>query len=884
MRFCARWQAFSLFAFFISAALQAQTPIGIQSPEAFFGFRMGADRELADWASLERYVEEVAAQSDRVEIADAGPSTGGRRMLGVIVSAPENIARLEEIRTNSMRLSDPRGLDARAAAAIVERQPVIVAIGMSVHSSEVGATQAAPELLNRLATSQDPDVLRVLREVVLIVFPSLNPDGHVLTVDWYRKGKGTEHEGAELPGLYHRYAGHDLNRDAFMLNMAETRGMANFFYRRWRPQVFLAMHQMGPYGARFFVPPNTDPIDPNYDPLIWRTAGLLGNAMALRLEEDGHSGVLQHALYDYFSPGYEDAALLGHNTVSLLTEAASAQVATPITIARDQLAGNGRGFPDHRASMAFPHPWPGGTWRLRDIVDYGLSAIHGLLDAAARYRSELVRNFYDLGARQVALGVKGGPFAFIIPPDQFDLHSAQRLTQLLIDGAVDVERALEAFRVADVAYPAGTNIVLMAQPYRAYAKTLLEVQTYPARQTAAITPDRPYDVTGWTLPLQMNVKVDRIDQSFEPPPTARLDRATIPPARVWGEPELTRRAQMPKGSYYVIEGRGNGASIAANRLLKIGAKVSWSDAPIALQGFTYGKGALVVSEAAGVRPAIEGIAQQLGLRVTAALGPAPRNVRPIGQARVGLYQSWVANTDEGWTRWVLEQYEFPFETLTDTDVRRGSLRARFDAIILPDQDAGLLLTGHPAGSMPAEYTGGLGMEGTAMLKQFVDAGGTLVANDSAAALAVELLGAPVRDTTIGVGSDEFFCPGSIVRISLDDDPLTYGMPQESAGFFSFSSAYDVVPSTSTAPGTASATTARIVARYARSNVLMSGWLEGERVIAGRGAVVEVKSGHGRAILIAFRAQHRAQSHATFRLLFNAIHTSRNGQATETQKH
>lgn len=867
MRFRARWQAVSILAFFISAALQAQTPTGIKNPEAFFGFHMGADRELADWTSLERYIEDVAARSDRVEVADAGRSTDGRRMLGVIISAPENIARLEEVRTNALRLSDPRGLDARAAAGIVERQPVIVAIGMSVHSSEIGATQAVPELLNRLATSQDPDVLRVLRDVVLIVFPSLNPDGHVLTVDWYRKGKGTEYEGGELPGLYHRYAGHDLNRDAFMLNMAETRAMANFFYRRWRPQVFLAMHQMGPYGARFFVPPNIDPIDPNYDPLTWRTAGLLGDAMALRLEEDGHSGVLQHALYDYFSPGYEDASLLGHNTVSLLAEAASAQVATPITIARDQLVGGGRGFPDHRASMAFPHPWPGGTWRLRDIVDYDLSAIDGLLDAAARYRGALVRNFYDLGARQVGLGLEGGPFAFIIPPDQFDPHAAQRLTQLLIDGAVDVERALEPFRVAEAVYPAGTNIVLMAQPFRSYAKTLLEVQTYPAR-----TGDRPYDVTGWTLPLQMNVKVDRIDQHFEPPPTARLDRATIPPARVGGDPPLTPTAQMPKGSYYVIDGRGNGASIAANRLLKIGARIYWGSAPILHQGFTYAKGALIVSDAPGVRPVIEGIARQLGLRATAVLGPAPREVRPIGRARVGLYKSWVANTDEGWTRWVLEQYEFPFEALTDADVRRGSLRARFDAIILPDQDAGLLLTGHPAGSMPAEYTGGLGVEGTAMLKQFVDAGGTLVAIDSAAALAVDLLGAPVRDTTLGAAADEFFCPGSIVRIDLDDDALTYGMPTETAGFFSFSSAYEVVPSTSAPPGAAPA--ARVVARYARSNVLMSGWLEGERVIAGKGAVIEVKSGSGRAILFAFRTNHRAQSHATFRLLFNAIHTSR----------
>lgn len=872
MRLRDRWQVIPLLAFIIGAALQAQTPAAIKSPEEFFGFRMGADRELADWPALQRYVEGVAAQSDRVEIVDAGPSMEGRRMIAAIVSAPANIARLDEIRANAMRLSDPRGLDNRAAAVIVEHQPVIVAVGMSVHASEIGATQAAPELLHRLATSPDSEVLRVLQDVVLILFPSLNPDGHVMTVDWYRKGKGTEYEGTDLPGLYHRYAGHDLNRDAFMLNMAENRAMADFFYRRWRPQVFLAMHQMGQYGARFFVPPNTDPIAPNYDPLIWRTAGLLGNAMALRLEQDGRAGVLQNALYDYFSPGYEDAAQLGHNTVSLLTEAASARVATPIPVARDQLLGGGRGFPNHAPSMAFPHPWPGGTWQLRDVVDYDLSAVYGLLDAAARYRGELVRNFYDLGARQIELGRKGGPFAYIIPPDQFDLHSAQRLTQVLIDGAVDVESAREPFRVAETLYPAGTGIVLMAQPYRAYAKTLLEVQNYPARQTADHTPERPYDVTGWTLPLQMNVKVDRIDQYFDPPPSIRLDRATIPPAHVDGE-QPAQKARMPNGSYFLVDGSGNGASIAANRLLKLGARVAWSSAPVLLQGVSYPTGALVVADVAGVRPVIAGISQQLGLRVAAIVGPLPRDLRQIGRARVGLYKSWVANPDEGWTRWLLEQYEFPFATLTDADIRRGSLRKKFDAIILPDQNAGLLFTGHAAGTMPEEFTGGLGTEGTAMLKQFVDAGGTLVALDSAGELVVNLLGAPVRDTTYGVPPEEFFCPGSIVRIELESDPLTYGMPRETAGVFSFSGAYDLVASTSAAPEAPATPTARIVARYAKNNVLMSGWLEGERVIAGKGAVVEVRSGQGRAILIAFRAQHRGQSHATFRLLFNAIHTS-----------
>ena len=855
-----------LLAFLLTAPLGAQAPAPIPTPEAAFGFPMGADRELADWPGLQRYFETVAAASDRVEIVDAGPSTDGRRLIAAVVSSPENIARLEQIRANALRLADPRTLDEPAAMALAERQPVIVAIGMSIHATEIGATQAAPELLHTLATSQDPEVLRSLREVVLILFPSLNPDGHVITVDWYRQWKGTEFEGSNMPWLYHRYVGHDLNRDAFMMNMAENRSLADFFYRRWHPQVFLTMHQMGPRGARFFVPPNLDPIDRNYDPLIWRTAGLLGHAMALSLEQDGHSGVLQNALYDYYWPGYEDSAPLGHNTVTILTEAASVRIASPITVAPDQLTG-GRGFPDHSPSTTFPNPWPGGDWRLRDIVNYDLSAARGMLGAAARYREELVRNFYRMGKRQVALGLKGGPFAFIIPPGQFDPHAARKLEQLLLEGAVEIRRTIEPFRVADTVYPQGSDIILMAQPFRAYAKTLLETQQYPVRRLApGAQVDRPYDVAGWTLPLQMNVKIDRIDQYFEPPPTTRLDRATIAPAQVWGD---TR-----KPAFYVIDGRGNGASLAINRLRKAGARVSWLASAMAIQGYTYQPGALVVVEAKGVWQAVDGVARDLGLRVTASAGRPPPDARPLGRARLALYKPWVESIDEGWTRWLLEQYEFPFENITDADIRRGGLRARFDAIIIPDLGADRLIAGHPAGTMPPEYVGGLGTDGAEMLRQFVTGGGTLVTLDSASELAVTLLGAPVTDVTRGLPPGEFFCPGSVIKLELDPDPLTYGVPRETAGFCAFSGAFELSPAAPTAAAGAAVPTARIIGRYAKSGVLLSGWLEGEGVIAGKGAMVEVTAGLGRAILFAFRPQHRAQSHATFRLLFNALHTAR----------
>jgi hypothetical protein len=829
----------------------------IESAEAFFGFRMGADTQLASWPRIREYFERVARASDRVELIDAGPTTDGNRLIGAIVSAPENIARLDEIKAANRRLADPRTLGPAEANALADAHKAVLVIGASIHASEIGATQAANELLHLLATTSDPLLLRALREVVLILLPSLNPDGHVLVVDWYERNKGTAFEGAPMPWLYHRYVGHDINRDAFMLNMSENRSLAHFFYREWHPQVFLTMHQMGARGPRFFLPPNYDPIHPNYDPLIWRTAGLLGHAMALRMEQDGRSGVVQNAMYDYYWPGYEDSAPLGHNTVCLLTEVASVRIASPINVAATELQGSPRGLPEYRLQINFPNPWPGGLWSLRDIVEYDLSAALGLLDGVARYRREIVQNFYSMGRRAIERGRTGGPFAFVIPQAQHDPHAAAKLKRLLLEGAVELHRAAAPFEAGGRQWPAGTELVLMAQPFGAYAKTLLERQEYPVRRLSpGATPERPYDVAGWTLPYQMGVEVDAIAQPFEVPEVTKLEHASIPPATLTGE---------SRAAHYVVDARGNGGSIAINRLLAAGLKPSWRS-----------DGAVVVPDAKGARDVMARVARELGLTVTSRRGRPPANLTPIARARVALYKPWVDNIDEGWTRWLLEQYEFPYTNVADSEIRRGNLRARYDVIILPDANADRLLSGHPPGTLPDAYTGGLGSDGAVALRAFVEGGGTLVALDSSAALAIDTLKLPVRDVAQGVPPSEFFCPGSIVRLELETShPLAYGMQPKTAAFFAYSSAYEV-NAPMTTDGHADGPTSvpiEVVGRYPAHDVLMSGWLEGERVIAGRGAVVSARVGLGRAVLIGFRAQHRAQAHATFRLLFNAIHTS-----------
>jgi hypothetical protein len=825
----------------------------VPSPEAFFGFRMGADAKVASWPRIRDYFERVAAASDRVELVNAGPTTDGNELIGAIISAPENIARLQAIKAANRRLADPRTLTPEEAQTLAASQKAVLVIGASIHASEIGATQAANELLHTLATTTEPMLLQSLSELVLILLPSLNPDGHLLVADWYERHKGTAFEGSPMPWLYHKYVGHDINRDAFMLNMQENRSLARFFYREWHPQVFLTMHQMGPRGPRFFVPPNYDPIDTNYDPIIWRTAGLLGHAMALQMEEDGRTGVVQNAMYDYYWPGYEDSAPLGHNTVCLLTEAAGVRVASPINVSPAELQGTARGLPEYRPQVNFPNPWPGGLWSFRDIVEYDLSAAYGLIKGVARYRSEIVRNFFTMGRRAVERGRSGGPFAFVIPPEQHDPHAAARLKTLLIEGAIEVQRAASPFSADGRSFPAGSAVVLMGQPFRAYAKTLLEPQRYPVRRLSpAGPPERPYDVAGWTLPYQMGVEVATIDRPFELPPMSRLERAPIEPLAIAGD---------LRPGHYVIDARGNGGSIAINRLLAAGLRPGWQST-----------GSVVVPRSDAARREVTRIGAELGLPVTGRRGRAPKRLMPIARARVAIYKPWVDNIDEGWTRWLLEQYEFPYTTASNADLRRGNLRARYDVIVLPDGNPERFRSGHPAGTVPDAYAGGLGHEGTSALRAFVEAGGTLVALDSAAALAIEALNLPVRD--VAQGSTEIFCPGSILGLELDAaHPLAFGMPPRTTAFFAYSSVYEVAAATTTNGGASvSDRSIEIVGRYAGRDVLMSGWLEGERLVAGGAAVLSARVGLGRAVLIGFRAQHRAQSHATFRLLFNAIHT------------
>jgi hypothetical protein len=509
----------ALLAAALGAVLQA-TPAGAQpaagavpEPSQLLGLAVGADRTLADWPQITRYFAALAAASPRVRVDTLGPTTQNRPMILATITSPENMRRLDAIRRDQARLADPRGLSAADEARLVAEQPAVVMISCNIHANEIGSSQMAMELAHRLATNDT--LQRALERVVVLLVPSMNPDGQQMITDWYKRGLGTPLEGGPLPYLYHHYVGHDNNRDWYMVTQKETRLVTDVLYRRWFPEVFYDVHQQGNEGMRLTLSPYVDPIDPNIDPLIVRAINHVGAEMALALEARGKSGVGDGATYDLWWHGGARSTPYRHNMVGLLSEAASVRIATPITQSLADLKGHPRGLPKYERRVNYPNPWPGGTWRLRDIIDYELIASETLVRMLAEQRADYVRNFVRLGRKSVRQGEAGGPFAYVIPAGQRDAHAVQRLVEVLRAGAVEVSRATAPFAAGGRRYAAGSYVVPMAQPYRAHAKDLLEPQRFPKQEQYPGGPEvPPYDVAGWTLPYQLGVQADAVDSAF----------------------------------------------------------------------------------------------------------------------------------------------------------------------------------------------------------------------------------------------------------------------------------------------------------------------------------------------------------------------------------
>ena len=796
----------------------------IPTPSSVLGFEPGEDRKLASWRQVVEYFTRLDAASARVQVRTLGRTTLGRPFIAAFIADSATLAHLPRYREVQRKLADPRLQRAGERTRLLAEGKVVVLVTSSIHSTEVGAILTPLVLAHRLVTDEGEEMRAVRRNAITILVPSLNPDGVDIVAEWYRATLGTPAEGTSPPELYHHYVGHDNNRDWYAFTQIETQLTIDSLHSVWHPQIVNDIHQQGAYGSRIFIPPYMDPIEPNVDPLLVAGVNQMGMAMTWRLMSQGKTGIANNASYDAWTPAR--AYQHYHGGIRILTETASARLATPIDLAFDSLQLS-RGYDPKVSSWNFAAPWPGGRWTIRDIIDYQTSATWALLAEAARDRTTWLHTFARLHERAVegreAPGREGWPIAFAIPTTQRDTVALHTLLRVLDRGQVEIYSA-RAFTAGGVRYPDGTLVIPTAQPYGAFAKALLERQQYPdLREYPGGPPKRPYDVTAHTLPLLMGVEVAAIVEGALPPAT---------------------RVHM--------------------------------------------FAALVDTVGHGSAPAPTG--------ATAPLRPEPPPAHPLiapevidglsdsTTRRIAIYKSFVPSMDEGWTRWIFDQYRIRYTSITDRDVRAGGpvLRGRFDVILIPDQSPRSLERG-ASQQYPDSLRGGLGAEGASALRAFVEQGGTLVTFNEASNYAIRALQLPVRNVLDSVSTRDFYAPGSILQVTLpgartSSRNLTRLMPDSNAtsalaravreqggawnvAWFEEGPAFEI---TDTTRATA------VLAYPTDRDPLMSGWLLGGDRLKGKAALVEARLGEGRVVLFGFRPQYRAQSLATYPLVWAAM--------------
>ncbi|HEY5611694.1 MAG TPA: M14 metallopeptidase family protein [Thermoanaerobaculia bacterium] len=847
---------------FAVASLSAAAEI--PTPSAFVGFEVGADKRVADYRQIREYFRALDAASPRVEVESLGKTTLGEEMILVVISSEANLARKERMKQISRRLADPRGLSAAEAETLIAEGKTIVLITCNIHSTEIAASQMAMEWAYDLATAEDEETKRRLDNVVLLLVPSLNPDGQIMETEWYRKHLGTRYEGSRMPWLYHHYVGHDNNRDWFMMTQKETRGLSRAVYHDWHPQVFVDQHQMGSSGPRMFIPPFSDPLDPDVHPLIWREVNLIGTNMAFRLEQAEKSGLIYGYSFDAYWLGGTRNTGWWKNITGLLLETASARFASPIYLHPTELRGGSKGLVDYKATVNHPNPWKGGWWRMRDIMDYQRIASDALLEIAADRRVDLLRNLVTRARSAVATAKHRE--AYRIPAMQHDAPTARRLAQLMADHNVEVLVA-----------PDGDFWISLAQPYSKFVREMLEPQRYPeVRLMGATEPLPPYDVATWTLPMMLGVKVEKTLV-----PAALLTSPKLPPSPDMGGPARATTAELAGGApYYAIERTSAEAVRVVNAALAGKGNVWISDAPAsdltqAPVPVELAKGTYFLDAASAKSAAV--VAKDTGVAWIPVLR-LPDKTLKLRSPRVGMYKPWVASMDEGWTRWLLEQYRFDLTSLDNRTIRAGNLGAKLDAIILPDLDKNVIATGKSkreegqtnySAPFPSEYQGGLDKEGAKALRDFVEAGGTLIAFDSSSEYVLDEFNVPVRNALARARREEFNVPGSLLRAEIaKDHPVTAGMPDEVALFLDDPIAFETSP-----PGAEMSQWVLVSYPEHADTMLLSGWIRGQERLSRRAAAVAMTYGKGKIVLFGFRPQHRAQTHATFPLLFNALYWS-----------
>jgi hypothetical protein len=831
----------------------AQSPI--PTPTSVLGFPVGADFKLATYDDSFRYFQQLAKASDRIKLIDVGKTSTGHDWILAVISSPANLAKLERYREIARRLAHPEGLSDEQARALAREGKAFVDISGGLHASEIAGSQHTIQLAyDLLSRPDDPGLRELLEHTVLLLWPSINPDGQNIVANWYRENVGTPYEVAPLHELYQKYIGHDNNRDAYMLNVVESRVVART-WRDWEPQIIYVQHQTAPFPTRIWLPPFAEPIAPRVPALMSREVNTIGMTIAQRLESNGMVGATHMGTgFDAWYPGYIDYMPMLQNIAAFWTETALFRYATPHFYTLDEFP---RDMRDLRAQSLYPSPWPGGWWRIKDAIDYMETGSLAVLDYAAKYKEELLYNRYQAGRDAIRRYRKDPPYAYVIPRQQRDPVAAAELLRRLAFNGVRISTLRQDASIEGTSYPRDSWVIPMDQEFGELVRQLFERQVYPdLRESPDGPPEQPYDAAGWTLPYQMEVRVVEVRS----PLSAELRSALAP---VSGKPADRAAVDAPfatdsvaagiiplpgrivgAGERLALDPAQNNSFRLLNRALGKGGSVQWS-------GGRY----LV----AGVAPAsLNDWVSELALQAERVSAPA--GAKPV-RSRIAIYKPWTASMDEGWTEWLLDQYGFQYSVITNADIRAGELNSRFDVILFASMPARGIAQGFAPGSVPPRYEGGLGDAGARSLDSFVRAGGTLVCLNQSAGYAIEALHLPVRNVVDTLRPKNYFASGSILEVSVDPGhPVMAGMPDRAKVFVENSPVFETLEGFE----------GMALAKYAKEgSPLLSGYLLGEKYLQGYAAALDVRHEKGHVVLIGFRPQWRGQPFGTFRVVFNA---------------
>ncbi len=904
---------YRIFVFvFLGLLLGVNLPAAVAqftTPEEYIGYKPGADFHLMTYETAIDYFEELAGETDRMIVLDMGETSFGRRMKYAVISSEDNMDQLDRYKDINKRLTLADGLSDREARRFADQGRTIVWIDGGLHASECAPAQLLPQLVYDLVADDDRRT-RSIRENVIALVVFANPDGMTIVSDWYIENIGTPYETTGPPELYHKYAGHDNNRDSFMSNLVETQNMNRATSQEWYPEILYNQHQTAPFPARIWMPPDAEPTNPNVHPLLIRWRNLIGSAMGKAFEEAEQPGAISRTGFDSWYPGYCTQVVDSHNCVSILTETALYSYATPKFYPLSEFSA---GHQDLVPGVFYPSPWTGGWWRIGDAVAYNSTACKSILEVGAKFRYELLYDKYVMARDTIERFKNEPPYGWIIPAEQRDKGVTNLLIERLLINGVDIYTADREFTHNGISYPRGTMIIPTSQPFGLFAKNVMEKQDYPdLRQYAHLWhglvgspqlaggPLRPYDGIGWTLPLQMGVEFKEMTDTLE---DVRKTKLTEPPA-----PEGS--VSGSRGIHLALTHADNNSFKAVYQLLDDGFEVSWADKSFEDNDKEYPAGTFLV-DARGSSRTIRRIAAATG--VSMEYCDTGVETTPLRKPRLALYMAWSASADAGWIMYVLDQFGYDYHQLRNAEVRAGNLNDRFDVIILPSQGASSIINGRRKGTTRPNYVGGIGDEGVENLKAFVENGGTLICNSGSVGLAIDYFNLPVRTPSLGRG-EEFMCPGSVLKMDYDiSHPLAYGMAERGTMFFSGARIFELgpeeeeeEPAEESGPGTQrmqqaqqqqaqqrppgqrrgrgqAAQTRReipdvpeedlpkIVATFPDEPLLLSGWMLGDEKLRKKAAVLDAKLGEGKIVLFGFNVHNRAQSWSTFKMLFNAMY-------------